>query len=204
VAITTAAEYKTYAGITDATNDTYIGTLVTTAQDLAEDYIGYALDGASRTEFYDGAGSNVIILRGPPVVAITSIAPVAADGTVGTAWASTDFKVDLASGELRLTPETTGRLVRDDFAAINPEPVGQFTVQPSFADQFQNIKVVYTAGWGASPYTTAPSRLKFALWNIVDAIYLNATIATGGSSNEKVDVMKVVAQVMRPFARLDP
>lgn len=204
MAITTTAEYKTYAGITDATNDTYIGTLVTTAQELAEDFIGYTLDGASRTETYDGGGSNVIVLNARPVVSITSVTPIDSSSVAGTAWASTDYKVDLNSGELRLTPENRGRFVRDDFGVVDPEPFGQFSVSPSFDDQFQSVRVVYLAGWGSSPYTAAPTRLKMALWRIIDAMFQSRAIATGTSDGELVDVQKVVESEMKPYARMYP
>lgn len=203
MAITTTAEYKTHAGITVATDDTYIGNLVTIAQEKVEKYIGYALDGASRTEDYDGAGSNIIVLKARPVVSITSVTPLAADSTLGTAWASTDYKVDLNSGELRLTPEGSARYVRDDFGT-DPEPVSEFGVFPSFADEFHNVRVVYLAGWGSTPYTAAPTDLKYRLWKIIDAMYLSDKISADGGSAERPDVNKVIAEQMREYRRLLP
>lgn len=204
MAITTTAEYKSWMGTSVSTDDTFIGTLVTGAQELAEQYIGYTLDGSERTEYYDGAGMNVIVLKARPVVSITSLTPIDADGTAGTAWASTDYKVDLDTGELRLTPDSQARFVRDDFGAVEVEPVGEFGQSPAFGDQFRNVKVVYKAGWGSSPYTAAPTSLKINLWNIIDAMYRSRALATGGSEGQPVDVDAVVEREMKRWRRMQP
>ena len=199
MAITTTAEYKTHAGITVATDDTYIGNLVTSAQEMAEDWIGYTLDGATRTEDYSGSGNNVIILRARPVVSVTSVTPLGSDSVLGTAYASTDYKIVLASGELRLTPEPRPVLSVDDYGMLQ-----QFDRSPAFSDEFRNIRVVYLAGWGGAGYTAAPTRLKYGLWKIIDAMYLSDKISADGGAAERPDPQAVMREYMAPYRRLFP
>lgn len=200
MAITTTAEYKTHAGITVATDDTYIGTLVTATQEDFEGEIGYTLDGAERTEVYSGRGGQEIVLKARPVVSITSVTPLGADSVAGTAWAATDYKIDLEAGILSLTPRNVGRYTYDEFGV----PTGEFEVGPAFDDQFLNVTVVYKAGWGSAPYTAAPTRLKRLLWKLIDALYTSDRISTEGGAADRPDYDALVIESARLWRRHFP
>ncbi len=204
MAITTVNEYRAWSGIDTNTDDTFLATLVSAAQELAENEIGYTLDGSTRTEDHSGAGVQEITLRARPVVSVTSVTPLGADSVAGTAWAATDYKFDAASGILSLTPRQIGRYSIDEYGTT-VEPYYQFDTTPQFADEFQNVRIVYLAGWGSSPYTAAPSSLKVALWRIIDVLYRTNRVATGNAdAGSAGSVEEVVKTVMAHWKRAYP
>jgi len=70
MALTSTANFKTFAGITVATYDTLIGQLITRAQSAIEGYCNRVFDSASYREYYDGEGTSELILTQYPVTAI--------------------------------------------------------------------------------------------------------------------------------------
>ena len=76
MALLTAAEYKTYAGITDAAQDTLIAAMIPRVQAKIERHCNRLFeDGATaRTEYFDGDGkSNCIWPKYLPIVSVTSL-----------------------------------------------------------------------------------------------------------------------------------
>ena len=70
-ALTSAANVKTYAGITSSDDDTLIGSLVTRATSAIERYCDRTLRSATYREFYDGTGTNDLALKEYPITAVT-------------------------------------------------------------------------------------------------------------------------------------
>ena len=100
MAIITTSEYKTYAGITASTWDTFIGVIIAAAQAMAETVTGRQFDSGTRTERYDGPiDSNTIQLRSWPVASITSVKYYTGPTAYSTLSSST-YTVDAVRGIL--------------------------------------------------------------------------------------------------------
>lgn len=174
MAVTTSTEYKTHANISGTAEDTRITHWLLVAQSLVEQTIDRELDSATFTEYYSGSGTGIIQLRNYPVTSITSVKPYSAASVAGSALASTTYKCDLATGELRLTPEAFGYWAYSDLHA----PVGGDTDWTefdgsTFDNEFRNVQVVYVAGYTAP---NAPYSYKLAIWQVIDLLR-----ATGGA-----------------------
>lgn len=157
MAVITAAEYKTDAGISGSDLDTWLAAVIPQAQSRAEEWCDRNFDLAARTEYYDGMGVGTIQLRTYPVTVLTSVSYLSgvSSGTPSfTAFDSGSYWFDAASGELHrysafdAFPDAIDREGR----AVWPDGGG--------ADI---IKVVYTAG-----YSTMPDGLKLAMFRLID------------------------------------
>jgi hypothetical protein len=70
-ALTSTANFKTYAGITSSDDDTLIGYLISRATSAIERYCDRTLRSATYREFYDGTGTNDLTLKEYPISAVT-------------------------------------------------------------------------------------------------------------------------------------
>lgn len=189
MAITTYTEYKAYANISSAVTDedTFFTTIIGAAQGYAERWCDRSFDYATFTEVHDGEGSDVIVLKNRPVVAITSVATVDAAGTALVTWSATGYTFDASTGELILTPtemDTCGLRV------------------PSFLDQRKSTKVVYTAGYGNSPGVTTPADLKLAIWRIVDVLRRSdKTKISSSNTYAALDTDDMIRTILEPYRR---
>lgn len=159
--------YKSYAGISVSTWDTQLGIIMTAVLDAVQDATGRVLTQATFTEYLDGIGSDVLIVKNPPISSITSIKVLQYPGDNPTAVDSGNytFDSDRDTGIIRLEPSSTRRFPYDSFGMPN---IGgpQYGIYPNWPRGYRNIKVVYVGG-----YTTFPARLTMLLYKITDILF---------------------------------
>ncbi len=78
-ALTSSANFKSYAGITSSDDDTLIGYLISRATSAIEGYCDRTLRSSSYRERYNGDGTNTLLLREYPVTAITLLGTTVTD-----------------------------------------------------------------------------------------------------------------------------
>jgi hypothetical protein len=154
----------------------------------------------SRTETYDGTGSSALLLRSYPVTAVTSVVFLDEEGNVSQTLASTDYKLNAATGTLHLARNalrlgndgSDGRVWSD---AGSSGPYWQ-QVKNGWPEGRQNIRVVYTGG-----YATIPSDLRGVAIDSVVTAYLNrrnnmrvASESGVGASASYLSIDQIVAQ----------
>lgn len=151
-------DFKDYMGISGGTNDHILIPLITRATQYIESYCGrkFYYDGTTygvytssttpRDSIYDGAGSNVIVLRQRPVVSITQIQSLISIADGSDYLDSVDLddaRIDKGSGRLTLT----GYI---------------------FEKGEQNVYVDYKAG-----YSTIPADLQQACMELTKTWWMN-------------------------------
>jgi hypothetical protein len=160
MALITSANYKTRAQIAVTTLDSVIALLIPEAESLVATYLDRDIEdgGSDITEYYDGSGTAVLMLRSWPITSVTSVSylsSVTAGVAAYTAYGTGDYYFDA----------TTGRLFRyagEDFAFPESDqvssgwPIGE-----------KNIKVVYRAGWTSS---TVPGDMASCLYDLVSVL----------------------------------
>lgn len=150
MAICTAAEYKTWAGISGTDLDTWLAAVIAQAQDGAEEWCGRGFDSAARTEYYSGTGTTDMSLRTTPVTTLTSVSYLSSVSAGVASFTAFDGGTYYFDGD-------SGLLVRySAFDAFDD-------ANPVWPDGTRNIKVVYTAG-----YSTIPDGLKLAGFRLID------------------------------------
>ncbi|NBX24228.1 MAG: phage gp6-like head-tail connector protein [Microbacteriaceae bacterium] len=162
MALTTTAEYKSYAGISGSTDDTFIGLILAAAQTQVAQICNRTFESATVTEIYDGNGEQSIVLRRPPVTSVTSV-EWATSSTTWTTLPSEAYRIDLNAGVLSMANANASFLNFDDSMIDRPYRIG---VRPSFPRGNQNVRVVYVGG-----YATIPDDLKFVVWSMMDMMF---------------------------------
>ena len=128
--LVTAAEVKTYLGITGSTYDTLIDELIDLTSEYIENYCRTKFSATSVTDKIDG-GEEYLITTIAPVISITSITDNEDSSTVS----SSDYDVYLKSG----------RIYVENSVLLYPE------VRRIWAPGKQRYTVVYSAGHSAVP-----------------------------------------------------
>jgi hypothetical protein len=177
LALTTASEYKTYAGISGSTDDTFIGVILLVAEKYVANICNRTFESATVTEIYDGNGEESIVLRRPPVTSVTSV-EFAVSSTTWTTVPSEAYRIDLAAGVLSMANSSATFLNFDDSLVDRPWQIG---MRPSFPRGRSNIRVVYVGG-----YATIPDDLKFVVWSMMDMMFANRR-ANLGMQSESID-----------------
>lgn len=139
----TLSQAKDYLSIAsgDTTKDSWVEMLINSASDLIERHCSRSFKSASYTHYFDGHGTNEIVLSQYPVSNVTSV-KVDSLRVFGsdTALASTSFQA-MEGGILRLH-------------------------DTRFPEGSQVVKVEYTAG-----YTTVPGDLQIACLFLVEWVF---------------------------------
>lgn len=156
----TLAEAKAYLGLDSTAYDTRLSALITDVSAAVEDYLDRSpLLVADVDEVYNGRGRRFLKLRAFPVVSLTSVTfdydtsdPTVVDGS--------QFLYD-STGTLRFKPD-----------AANWCP---------FYEGFQNIRVIYRAG-----YASLPAGLALGVKQALAAVW-NASQRDGSLSEERLD-----------------
>lgn len=201
MAIITTAQYKTYAGITDAGFDTRLAVLIPAMQAMLEDYCGRVFDEATYAdEVFDGNGEASLWLSNTPVTAMTAVKTKSSDGTT-TTLDSTSYRFR-ANGELYLFNDSSNRWDYPDGWGFSAD---HRTVWSD--DAPGNILISYTGG-----YSTMPVGLEYLMYTLVDAAidragdsWMNASTSDGVESKatlNPIDLEKRYADLVRPWKRV--
>lgn len=165
MALGSVSSYKTYAGVSGSGDDTLLAALLAQAEAtmrrLCDRSLTNGFESASRTEYYDGTDAENIQLKEWPVTTISSVQYVEDDGSL-TDVASTFYRANLNTGTLYAVGSVTGRFALDDGSSV----FTNFKPFPRWERGKQNIKVVYTGGYG-----TVPKDLEYAVYRLMDSVY---------------------------------
>ena len=126
-----------------ALDATLLTNLLLGASEWVELYCNRKFASATFTEIHSGDGTSILHLDQLPITALTSVTILDDDGT-STVLASTDFRYDPQTGELRFAPD----------------PDGDYTYFPR---GFRNVTVVYVAGFAAVPDAVQDAVVEIAL-----------------------------------------
>jgi uncharacterized phiE125 gp8 family phage protein len=96
------------------------------------------------TEYYNGDGTDSLLLEQRPVITLTSVT-ITDDDDVETILLGTNFRVDARIAEIRFKPSSTA-----DYS--------------SFPSGFQNVKAIYTAGYAAIPEDVQEAVCELVAW----------------------------------------
>jgi uncharacterized phiE125 gp8 family phage protein len=143
------ATVKNYLGITDASQDALVTQIADAVSQRIESFCGdrVFVTRAFTDEFYDGDQTRFLRLRRFPVTTFTSLAMKdTPDGDFIGYVEQTDFDLDYRLGRLRMRNLPLRR-------------------------GFQNIKVTYTAGFGAQDAVTLPADVLQAGLDYVKLVY---------------------------------
>jgi hypothetical protein len=139
--LVTAAEVKTYLGLTGSTHDTLIDELIDLVSEFIEDYCNTTFSSTATTDKIDG-GTEFLITTRAPIISITSIT----DNEDSTTVTATDYDFYAESG----------RIYRENDAVLFP------TNQPKWYSGRQRYTVVYQAG-----YATIPEAVKWVAYEMI-------------------------------------
>ena len=164
MAITSIADYKTYAGISGSGSDSALTAILAGVEAMLARHTGRTFESAAFSdEEYDGDGSQVLFLKSWPVTVFTSLKFRSSDGTE-TTIDSTTYRVHDDSGRVSRVPfSRPTRVVRDDYGAISSPG---WRPSPNFPEGRGNILVSYTAG-----YSTMPDDLELTVWQAMDKFF---------------------------------
>lgn len=184
MALTTVANFKTWAAITTSDYDTELAPILVEAELFVAQALARADGGASRletagtdiTDYYDGTGLCELYLRAYPIVSVTSVSylsSVASGSASYTAFDTGTYYKD----------DKTGRLIRSGFIDF-----GFGTDEAVWPEGPANIKVIYQGGYTSS---TVPGDILLAIYRVM-ALLLAARRGTKEAPTEE----ELVAAVM--------
>lgn len=153
MSLLTRSQFKTLFNIvdTDTSHDAQIDLLLGMVQDEIETYLGFHIDAADYTEYYNGTGNTFLRLKNIPIVSLTSVV-FDAQATTTTTVLGTQFVIDSPVGMISFKPNTT-------------------LVPGYFACGTQNILATYRGGYESG---TIPPQLTMAASMLVKAFMLQA------------------------------
>jgi hypothetical protein len=168
MAIITTAEYKTYAGLTDTSLDSFLAVAIPAAQSAIETLCGRPSGGfesATWTETWSGDENPCYSVQCFPITAITSVSSIDSYGTL-TALDSTKYVIDPDSRAICRAGSKIGRYGMDTSGNFEnyfqPNYIG---FQPQFLNGIKNYSVTYTGGYTSG---NMPAALKWAQYRLVD------------------------------------
>lgn len=166
----TTSEAKTHLRVDFSTDDTYIDTLITSARQFTESYVGQTLVTTTWDLYLDGFGDcdyrvgDYIRLPMGPVQSITSISYLDENNASQT-WTSTKYRLDTATLPGRVLP-VVGETYPTTYPTTNA------------------VTIRFVAGYGAA--SAVPLSLKHAVKILVAHLYENREITIQGSSISQV------------------
>jgi len=139
---------------TDTSKDNFLINNLNAAFQSAKNYIGYDLNATDYVEYYDGDGSQDILLDQFPIISITSIYDDPARTFDSTSLVpSTDYVFYSKTGKVSKLQPVTGYIV----VGIPQSPT-------MWSDGQLNVKVSYRAGYTTIPYDAARAVILLAAW----------------------------------------
>lgn len=125
---------------------TLLTNLIEAASDLVDNYCDQSFTSASATEYYDGTGHEWLIVNRVPITAITSLT-ITDDSNTDNTISTSDLRYEATTGKISFKPVVS-------------------SAYDYFLPGFQNITIVYTAG-----YTTIPEAIQEATIQIARNLY---------------------------------
>lgn len=172
--VVTLANYKVWAGITSAADDTRLQVLLDSAHAAARRYCGRDMvngfESATRTQDYI-VDSYELQLEEFPVTSITSITPIFTNNTLGSAMPSSDYNLEASTGIVRINDASNFRTFIDTYTPSGV--VSEWNWRP----RFERVRVVYVSDGAAAD-------VKTALYRMVDGLYasIRRDMAIGSQS----------------------
>lgn len=179
MAICTAAQYKTFKGISASTYDAQLAVVIPAAQAAVERFCNRVFDTATFTETFSGDASGFYLLKNAPITSITSVSRLTrnSDGTeTATALPVQSYRFDAETGELFLVPRGKTKVTSHDYFGA---PYVSNWAHPSFTEGFGNYRVVYVGAYGGS--YSMPTDLQLAFYGYLDECLAAALSAVGGN-----------------------
>lgn len=156
-ALITLAEVKSFLKCADDNDDSILETLINVASIAVANYLGRDLVQKKVTEYYNGDGGVVLILRNWPIVSVESV--------------HIDSNRQFTSLYL---VDPSRYIVKKDVGVLQA-----FDLLGEWSHGKANIKVVYTAGYVADAskegvVNPTPHDIRYAIMRVVQHHYLNA------------------------------
>lgn len=164
MALITAAEFKTWRGISASTYDAQLAVIIPAVQAAMERFCGRVntgFDQASYTETLDGDDSPSLFLEATPIATspAASVTHIADDGTE-TVISTSDYRINTKTGEVFRLGSRFSFSPFDEFGEPNLDR--SFGYSPRWSAGRQNWKITYTGG-----YSTIPADLKMVTYDLV-------------------------------------
>lgn len=143
---TTRARVKERLSIPSGTTDfdAVIDTIIGEVNAMVDDLIGRDLDETTHTEYYNGSGTDTLLLRQGPLVSVTSVHSVVYEDGGGGSRSETTTELTQAN--------------RLEWGLRSEGYLGQCAIvynSGTFTRGKRNWKVVYDAGFASAPETLA-------------------------------------------------
>lgn len=154
-------EYRQNLGATDANRDARINAILRYVVAWAEKFCGRPLVATavtSVTETLDGMGTELIVVKNTPVVALTSVSVIDSTGT-STTLSSTYYRCENSTGVISM-------IGSDLTTYIDASAAPNVVQAPAFPRGYQNVSVVYT--YGQTAYAAIPDDIKYAVFRAAD------------------------------------
>ena len=155
MSLISVTEYKQYADIDYSDEDTVLQSFVERATGMLEDFCNRGLTANTRTEVYDGSGTDVLRLRSKPVTDVASV----------------EYATGVSGGSQVWDTLGTGSYYSDDAEGVLYRVSGigettRATIEGDWVRGKANYRVTYTGG-------EATATLKQAACELVDMLYAN-------------------------------
>ena len=176
MAIISLTDYKTYAGISGTTDDTFLTNAIAAAQSMAESYTGRTFDAGNFVDIVDGNVAQVNAqVKSWPINTLTSV-----EYRSGTTWITLQsdlYTFEPSTGLIWIRSPIWGRVTGaggsffDDTDGWNGPQYGIGTgPSPRIPEGQYNLRVTYNGGYATGDM---PAELKWAMYQAVDALYTN-------------------------------
>jgi len=185
---TTVATLKTRLGISDTTDDTTLGLVLSGVSRAIDGHCGQSFyrDAAASARTYTATDSATVFVD--PLVSVTELATDDGDRTYATVWAATDYDLCPANAGSRSQPYTW------------IEAIGRY----GFPTASNGVRVTAVWGWPVVPPAVAEAALLWAerIYKRKDAPFGIASFIEAGEMRLIKDMDPDVHTLLRPFVRL--
>jgi len=187
----TVASLKTRLGISDATDDTTLGLVLSGVCRAIDGHCGQSFykDAAASIRYYTAIDSHTVFID--PIVSVTTLATDGGyDRTYATTWAATDYDLMPTNVASRDRPYTW----------IETAPDGTY----NFPTRSLGVKLTAVYGWPAVPAQVAEAALLWAerIFKRKDAPFGITSFVEAGEMRLLKEIDPDVQTLLMPFRRL--
>lgn len=187
----TVASLKTRLGISDTTDDTTLGLILTGVCRAIDGYCGQSFyqDSAASVRYFTAQDKRTVFVD--PLVSVTTLATDSdIDRTYSQTWATTDYDLMPANASSRNRPYTW----------IEQAPDGDY----NFPTRSLGVKLTAVWGWPAVPAAVGEAALLWAerLYKRKDAPFGIASFIEAGEMRLIKEIDPDVQTLLKPFVRL--